>query len=116
MALFDIFKKKGPPHEEKLDVVYRAFKPEAVDMVFPGGKQQASRIVCSLAKILNINLASCDAKEYFNILSLFTDVQIRHMALQCTDSHIMTSLQVKHSDLVKDKETARKVLLFFHFQ
>lgn len=112
MGLFDIFKKKGPSHEEKVDLAYRCYKAEMVGMIFPGGKNQASGIISSLAKVYGLNLDSCDAKMYHNILSTYSDVLIRRVITQSSDDHIVTSLQVKHGDLIKSKATAQKALAF----
>ena len=76
MGLFDIFKKKPPTHEEKVDLAYRCYKPEMVGMVFPGGKKQASNIIRSIAKLIGANLESLDAKGYYGLLSIFSDVLI----------------------------------------
>lgn len=112
MGLFDIFRKKLPTHEEKVDMVYRCYKQEMVGTIFPGGKQQASNIICSLARLYGVNLDSCTAKEYHSILTTFSDVLIRRVITHSSDEHIVMSLQVKHGDYIKDKTTAEKVLAF----
>lgn len=112
MGLFDIFKKKPPTHEEKVVLAHRCYKPELVSMVFPGGTQQVSNIIVSLAKIYGVALAPLTAKEYYGILTAFSDVFIRRTITQSTDEHIVMSLQVKHGDYIKDKTTAEKVLAY----
>lgn len=112
MGLFDIFRKKLPTHEEKVDMAYRCYKQEMVGTIFPGGKQQASNIICSLARLYGVNLDSCTAKEYHSILTTFSDVLIRRVITHSSDEHIVMSLQVKHDDYIKDKTTAEKVLAF----
>ena len=55
MGLSDFFKKTPPTHEEKVNLAYKCFNEKMVKAVFPGEKQQASNIIRSLGKILNIN-------------------------------------------------------------
>ena len=112
MGLFDIFKKKQPTHSEKVDLAYRCYKPEMVGMIYPGGKAQAEKIITSLSKIYNVNLEASDAKKYYDILSTYSDVVIRKVVTQSADDHIVTSRQVKHGDLINNKETAQKALAF----
>ena len=112
MGFFDFLKKKGPSHEEKVELAYRCYKTDMVGMIFPGGKEQASKIICSLAKIYNLNIEVCDAKMYYNILSTYSDVLIRRIVTQSADGQIVTSLQVKHADLVKTPDIGRKVLAY----
>ena len=112
MGLFDIFKKKPPTHEEKVDLAYRCYKPEMVGMVFPGGKKQASNIIRSIAKLIGANLESLDAKGYYGLLSIFSDVLIRRVVTHSTDDSIVASLQSKHSQEIKNKAIAQKVLAY----
>lgn len=112
MGLFDIFKKKLPTHSEKVDLAYRCYKPEMVGMIYPGGKAQAGKIITSLSKIYGINLDTSDAKKYYDILTTYSDVVIRKVVTQSSDDHIVTSLQVKHGDLIKSKAIAQKALAF----
>lgn len=112
MGLFDIFKKKPPTHEEKVDLAYRCYKPEKVGLVFPGGKKQASNIIRSIAKLIGANLESLDAKGYYGLLSIFSDVLIRRVVTHSTDDNIVASLQSKHSQEIKNKAIAQKVLAY----
>lgn len=112
MGLFDIFKKKPPTHEEKVDLAYRCYKPEMVGMVFPGGKKQASNIICSIAKLVGKNLADLDAKGYYELLSIYSDVLIRRVVTHSTDDTIVASLQSKHGQEIKSKAVAQKVLAY----
>lgn len=111
MGIFDRFKKK-PSHTEKIDAVYKCYKPEMVGMVFPGGKEQVSNIITSLGRIYNIDLESCDAKKYLDVLSTYSDVLIRRVVTQSEDAHIITSLQVKHGELVINKDIVKQVLAY----
>lgn len=112
MGLFDIFKKKPPTHEKKVDLAYRCYKKELVGTVFPGGKNQASNIIISLAKLFNVDLNACSAQQYYSVLSCFTDVFIRCTIMNMADERIVASLQVKHRDYIKTKTVAEKVLAF----
>lgn len=112
MGLFDFFKKTPPTHDEKVNLAYKCFNEKMVKAVFPGEKQQASNIIRSLGKILNINLENCSAKEYHTILTMFSGVSIRRVLTQSNDERIIISLQVNHSEYIKDQATAEKVLTF----
>ncbi len=112
MGLFDFFKKTPPTHEEKVNLAYKCFNEKMVKAVFPGEKQQASNIIRSLGKILNINLENCSAKEYHTILTMFSGVSIRRVLTQSNDERIIISLQVNYGEYIKDQATAEKVLAF----
>ncbi len=102
----------GPTHEEKVAAAYKGYRPELVNSIFPGGKKQASNIITSLAKVYGKNLNSLDTKQYYEILQTYSDIIIRKVITQSTDSHIITSLQVNHGNLVPNKEIARKALAY----
>lgn len=112
MGLFDVLKKKMPTYSEKVDSAYRCYKPEMVEMIYPGGKVQAGRIITSLSKIYGIDLDTSDAKKYYDILTTYSDVLIRKVVTQSSDDNIVISLQVKHGDLIKSKDVAWKTLAF----
>lgn len=112
MGLFDLFKKKPPTHEEKVALAYRCYKPEMVNKVFPGGTKQVSNIIVSLARIYGVSLESLTAKEYYDILTAYSDVLIRRTITNSSDEHIVLSLQVKHENYIKNAEIAEKVLAF----
>ena len=99
-------------HEKRVDKAYRCYKPEMVSMVFPEGKKQASGIIKSIARLCEVDLKGCDAKEYFEILSIYSDVLIRRIVTQSTDRHIATSLQVKHSKHVKSESVAQSIVVY----
>lgn len=107
-----LFSKKLPSHEEKLSLAYRGFKQDMVEMIFPGKKHQADCVIRSLAVITSTNLNSCDAKDYFDILSIFSGVLIRCVVTHSEDSHIIAMLQQKHGNYVKSKSVAQKVLTY----
>ena len=110
MGVFDLFKKKPPTHEEKVALAHRCYKPEMVSMVFPGGTKQVSNIIVSLVKIYGVSLEPLTAKEYYDILTAYSDVLIRRTITNSSDEHIVVSLQVKHENYIKNAETAEKVL------
>ena len=112
MGLFDFFKKKPPTHEYKVDLAYKTYRQDMVEMVFHGGREQASNIVVSLACLFNLNLDDCSAQQYHAILSIFSDVVIRRTIVPMEDENILISLQVKHKEYVNDKAIAEKVLSF----
>ena len=112
MGFFDFLKKKGPSHDEKVEMAYRCYKADMVGMIFPGGKKQASKIICSLAKVYNLNIEVCDSKMYYNILKTYSDVLIRRVVTQSSDAQIVTSLQVNHGDIIKTSSMSRKALAY----
>ena len=112
MGLFASFKKKEPSHSEKLNLAYRCYRPEMVGMIFPGGKEQANRVIISLGKIYNLDLETSDAKRYYEVLTTYSDIVIRLVITHSSNETIIASLQVNHKDLVKSKEIARKTLAY----
>ena len=81
-------------------------------MVFPGGQKQASNIIRSIAKLVGKNTTDLDAKGYYELLSIFSDVFIRRVVTRSTDDNIVASLQRKHSQEIKNKAVAQKVLAY----
>lgn len=112
MGLFDIFKKKPPTHEEKVALAYRCYKPDLADIIFPGRTKQVSNVIVSLANIYRINLEPLTAKEYYDILTAFSDVFIRKIITNSSDEHIVMRLQVNHGDYIKNAETAERILAY----
>ena len=112
MGLFDFLKKKPPTHDEKVDIAYQCYKPGMVGMVFPGGKKQASAIIISLAKIVGRETASLDAKEYYEFLTIYTDVLTRKVVTKSDDSRIISSLQAKHGQTIPSKSIAQRILAY----
>ena len=112
MGLFDLFKKKPPTHEEKVALAHRCYKPEMRSMVFPEGTKQVSNIIISLARIYGVTLEPLTAKEYYDILTAYSDVLIRRTITNSSDEHIVVSLQVNHKNYIKNPEIAEKVLAF----
>lgn len=106
-----LFKKKLT-HEEKLNLAYRAYKQDMVETIFPEKKQQADCVVRSLAVLTSTNLNDCDAKDYFDILSIYSGVLIRCVVTHSEDSHIVAMLQQKHSNYIKTKAVAQKILTY----
>lgn len=110
MGLFDLLKKKPPTHYEKLNAAYSCYKQENVHLLFPGGRAQASNIIISLAKILDMNLENCNAIIYHDLLEIFTAVWVRANITHSSNDQIIASLQVNHAKYITDSTIARKVL------
>ena len=110
MGLFDFFKDNH--HNKKVGLAYKCYKPEMVDMVFPGGKEQASRIIKSLAVILGIDLSALKPIDYYNVLTIYSGVLIRRVVTKSTDEHIIVSLQVNHKQYIKNEMLAQQVLAY----
>ena len=110
MGLFSLFKKKPLTHDEKLQQAYSCYKPELVGLLFPDGKQQADRILQSLAHILEMDLESCGAKEYYETLSVYTDVVIRKIVVHMEDEKIIENLRVKHGFYVSSNDQAQLIV------
>ncbi len=113
MGLFNFFKKSLPTHQDKVNAAYRCFKPELVEMIFPGEQKQAGDIIVSIGNICNLNLNLCDPKKYLNILSLYADVLSNLLISQCSNDKIIEGLlKSKYSELVNKKEIAIRILAF----
>ena len=112
MGIMNLFKKKSPSHEEKVAAAYKCFKADMVEMVFPGKHKQAGCVVTSLAKICGYSLESCDAKRYFDLLSIYTDILIRRVITQTSNEMIVASLQTKHKEIVTTAEKARMIVAY----
>ena len=111
--MFDFFKKNSLSHEEKVEQAYKCYKPEYVGAIFPNGKKQMDIILRSLSEICNINLEKYDGLGYYKILNIFSDIFIRKNITKTARENILTSLQVKHGDMIKNKDVAEKVLRFY---
>ena len=114
MSLFGFLKKKkGPTHEQKLQAVYEAgIKEPFKSHLFPNGTKQLDKIVCSLAKILDLNLDTCDPVQYLHLTRMYSEVVTLRVVTKSTNNYIMGDLQKRHPDLVKDRNTARKIMVF----
>lgn len=110
MGLFDFFKDNQ--HNKKVGLAYKCYKPEMVGMVFPGGKEQASRIIKSLAVILGIDLSALKPIDYYNVLTIYSGVLIRRVVTKSTDEHIIVSLQANHKQYIKNEMLAQQVLAY----
>ena len=110
MGLFNFFKKKSLTHEEKLQQAYACYKPEFVKLLFPDGKQQADRVLRSLARILRLNMDSLGEKDYYELLSLYTDVVIRKVVVHMEDENLSANLRAKHGIYVTTNALAQLVV------
>ena len=110
MGLFDFLKNNQ--HDKKVALAYKCYKPEMVSMVFPGGKEQASRIIKSLAIILGIDLSALKPIDYYNLLTIYSGVLIRRVVTKSADEHIIVSLQVNHKQYIKNEMLAQQVLAY----
>lgn len=112
MGLFKILRKKQYTHDEKVSQAYSCYKVDMVEKVFPGGKTQASNIIMSLARIYGLNLESCDATMYYNILQIYSGILIRKVITQSADEHIISIIQSRHGALIKNEIFAQKTLAY----
>ncbi len=110
MGLFNFFANNQ--HNKKVALAYKCYKPEMVGMVFPGGKEQASVIIKSLAVILDINLSALEPIDYYNVLTIYSGVLIRRTVTKSSDEHIIMSLQVNHEKYIKNEMLAQQVLAY----
>lgn len=110
MGLFDFLKNNQ--HDKKVALAYKCYKQEMVGMVFPGGKEQASRIIKSLAVILGIDLSALKPIDYYNVLTIYSGVLIRRVVTKSSDEHIIVSLQVNHKQYIKNEMLAQQVLAY----
>ena len=110
MGLFDCFKNNQ--HDKKVALAYQCYKSEMVGMVFPGGKEQASKIIKSLAIILDIDLSVLKPIDYYNILTIYSGVFIRQTVTNSSDDNIKVGLQLKHEQYIKNEMLAQQVLAY----
>ena len=106
------YTEKRISYFEKLETAYKRFNPETVGMLFPGGINQADKIVTSLGRIYNINLENCNSEKYYEILSTYLHIFVRKTGTHSSDEHIINTLVSKYSDLVKTNETAQEALSY----
>ncbi len=99
-------------HKKKLNHALKRYNTESVRQIFPSGKDQADAILFSLAELLKINLSNMDESGYHNLLTIYSDIWIRKNTMHHSDERIISSLTVKHSNYIKTKDTAKKVLLY----
>lgn len=111
MGLFDFFKKK-PSHIEKISLAYQCYKQELVGMVYPGGLEQANLVLLSLARLLKIDITKLGAKEYYDVLTIYSGVLVRKVVTHSTHSAIVASLMVNHGKYIKNENLAKKTLAF----
>ncbi len=112
MGFFDFFKKKPLTHWDKLSAAYKAYRAEYVDMIFPGGINQADTVIKSLAQILDIELSTKTEREYFDILSIYSSVIVRHHGMKMSTGGVRMSLFNKYGRFVKTLEEADLVISF----
>lgn len=112
MGLLNIFKKKKPTHEEKVDTAYQCYKKDFVNIIYPGGKEQASNIIHSLGLIYGLNLDKCNAMEYYEILKSYSDIFVKKVIAQHSLGSLTVDLQTKHKNLAKDKTIAQKAVAY----
>ncbi len=111
MGLLD-FLKKPPTHEKKLDLAYKCYKPEMVGVIFPQGIHQANCIIISIAKICHLQLETCTAKDYHDILSVYSDVKIRCVLTHSDEDIIITHLIINHNEHIRNEATAIRVFAY----
>ena len=112
MGILNFFREKKLTHIEKVSMAYSCYKADTVNMIFPEGIHQADIIIRSLAKIYGLKLDSLNGKDYYNILTTYTDILIRKVVTNSDDNMIVSSLKVKHSDLIKSSQIAHRVLAY----
>ncbi len=119
MGLFNFMKKKKDKtlkeltDEQILQVVYeKGFKSPANAMLFPNGTRELVKIVTSLAKITNVTLDSSDPIKYLHLAQMYVEICSYQVISKSTNNYMMRALQEKHPDIVKDRTTARRVLVF----
>lgn len=112
MGLFSLFKSRKSTHEKKVLKAYQCFKPDMVELIYPGKVHQADKIIVSLGKILNINLETAGADCYLELLKIYVDVLTRKVVTPMSDEGIIESLQKRHNELIKSPMLAKKVLMY----
>ena len=108
MGLFNFFRKKTS-YDEKLSAAYLCFNKNLVNSIFPDGIKQADIVLVSLAKILNIDLSKRNALDYFNFLTIYSDVVIRSAISSSSADRIIQYLLDKYEKIITSQNLAQKV-------
>lgn len=112
MGLFDLF-KNTKTHEQKLDLAYRCFKPDMVEVVFVNEKKQANEVIIKFAEILQIDLDKKSELEYYEILQVYAYMVIKILIAKADEENTVKGLQVSHAKYVKNETMAKETLDFF---
>lgn len=99
-------------HDEKVDFAYHSFIPEAARKQFPGGTQQVSIIVCSIAKLIGISTSTLDGEDYVNLLLIYLFVRRKKVFAKDTDEKIISNLQRQYGQYIKSNTIAQRVYAF----
>ena len=111
MGLFDFFNKKTP-HSKKIALAYKEFGRDLTREFFPGGKNQASLVVRSLARILNLDLSSLDVKGYKILLAIYSTAFVMEFHSHMPDESVVASLMVSYEDYIRNENMARRTLAY----
>lgn len=111
MGFFDRFKRKLT-HNEKVLLAYAVFKPDRVEMLFPGKQEQADKIITSLGKVADLNLEVLEPKDYFELLKIYAEVLIRKVDGTISDAEIAENLQKGHGQFVQSSDMAKKIVTY----
>lgn len=113
--MFSLFRKKQPiqkepTHDEKLSQALRGYKQETLGMVFPQGRKEASIVVNSIARLLDIDLSKCSSSQYYELLTVYSETLVRVMVTQSKHELIIHSLLEKHKNIIHSEAVATRVL------
>lgn len=99
-------------HEENIAILYAGCPPAMVKFVFPGGREQVSNIITSLAEICHVKLSASNGKMYYDLYSVFVTVFSRSVATDHPYETVANILQTQHGALIKNEETALKAIAY----
>lgn len=111
MGFLDRFNRNSA-HRKKLSSAYGTFKPDTVEIVFPGKAEQADKVIVSLSKIFNISLDDLDAKDYLEFLYIYMEIKLRKVIIPESDDEIINWLQVNHGKFVKSPAIAKDIIAY----
>lgn len=119
MGLFDLFNKK-PKLEELANASYMFLEKkdrEMVNILFPGGTGELSKVVLSLSLVCKIDLSKCTPETYFKLVELYSMTMLQFGIKGQNIKLIASYLRNKYPELVVTDNIAIRLCVFYkmHF-
>jgi len=98
---------------DKVKAVYNSLNRDSAANIFPGGVAQLSRVIKSLAYILNIDVEKCTVEKLSKLIDLYSFIELRQSVKGVMNQRIVTDLCQHFKTLINDDEAATKVIAFW---
>lgn len=115
MGLFDLFKKK-PKHEDLVRAVYTFIEnkdKKIINILFPGGIEELSKIIISLSLICKIELEKCPPEAYLKLSELYSMTMLQFELKGDDTKAIISFLKNKYPDWVFSDDIGMCLLVFY---